>query len=372
MNLPTFTLARALGGRSLVVPGSLNAERASRQINIIEAEASSSNGRIFAFDKGKATPHGAADERISGGSARIELFTAQCTRKAAQQILTRCLVRNVAHKQPPTRIHPWLGAEDVHGREVETVGPPQELLNGIGGVPIPMPKADANIGRYLPNDSDALDRSVASGVDVLEDGVDDLLLADGPVGGADEGYSVVGRAIFDDDTAGFDKLLLVLTELAVDSLHLHLDVIFVGLSYDLDGLFRLGLPGIIGMLNIDLGDGLIDVGGISSLSLFIGKGDASGLRYNCLFGNIFLAVADTLGLSFLLSLVAGSVLAPFGLLRELELLLVILVGRRLVLDMGIVVTTRKVVPPATGCGALTRAPILAEARNGLLGGGHGE
>lgn len=71
MNLPTFTLARALGGRSLVVPGSLNAERASRQINIIEAEASSSNGRIFAFDKGKATPHGAADEKIGGGSAEL-------------------------------------------------------------------------------------------------------------------------------------------------------------------------------------------------------------------------------------------------------------------------------------------------------------
>ena len=185
-------------------------------------------------------------------------MTAQCTGKAAQQLVARCLVRNVAHKQPPTGLHPWLGAEDVHGREVETVGPPQELLNGIGGVPIPMPKAGANIGRYLPNDSDALDRSVASGVDVLEDGVDDLLLADGPVGGAGEGYSVVGRAIFDYDAAGVDKLLLMLTVLAEDSLHLHLDVIFVGLSCvscKLDSRFGLDLLATLGMLNIDLGNG---------------------------------------------------------------------------------------------------------------------
>ena len=49
----------------------------------------------------------------------------------------------------------------------------------------------------------------------------------------------------------------------------------------------------------------------------------------------------------------------------------ILVGGRLVLDMGIVVTTSKVVPPVSSGRALARAPILAEARNGLLGGGHG-
>ena len=46
-------------------------------------------------------------------------------------------------------------------------------------------------------------------------------------------------------------------------------------------------------------------------------------------------------------------------------------GGRLVLDMGIVVTTSKVVPPATRGGALARAPVLTEAGNGLLGGGHG-
>lgn len=317
-------------------------------------------------------PHGAADERGGGGSARSELLTVQRTRKAGQQILTRCLVRNVAHKQPATRIHQWLGAEDVHGRKVEAVGPPQELLNGIGGVPIPMSKADANFGRYLPNDSDALERTVASGVDVLEDGVDDLLMTDGPVGGADEGYSVVGRAIFDYDTAGFNKLLLMLTILAIDALHLHLDAIFIGLSYDLDGLIGLGLLGILGTLKINRGDGLVCVGGIGTLSLVIGKGDGSTPRFDGLFDSIFLAVADTLGLLFLLSFVAGSVLAPFGLLGELELLFVILLVRRLVLDMGIVVTTSKIVPQATVCGALTRAPVLTEAWNGQLGGGHGE
>ena len=235
-----------------------------------------------------------------------------------------------------------------------------------------MPKADANIGRYLSNNTNALDRTIACGVDVLEDGVDDLLLADGPVGGADEGYSVVGGAIFDDDTASFDKFLLMPTVLAVDSLYLHLDAIFVGLSYDFDGLFGLGLLGILGMLSIDLGDGLIDVHGICTLSLFIGKGDGSGLQSNGLFVGIVLAVADTLVLSLLLSLVAGSALVPFGLLGELELLLMILLGGRLVLDMGIVITTGKVVPLVTSGGALARAPILTEAWNGLFGGGHGE
>ena len=48
-----------------------------------------------------------------------------------------------------------------------------------------MLKADANVGRYLPNNSNFLDRTIACRVDVLEDGIDHLLLADGPIGSAD-------------------------------------------------------------------------------------------------------------------------------------------------------------------------------------------
>ena len=68
---------------------------------------------------------------------------------------------------------------------------------------IPMLKADTNVGRYLPNNSNFLDRTIACRVDVLEDGIDHLLLADGTIGSADEGYPAVGWPVLDDDTAGF-------------------------------------------------------------------------------------------------------------------------------------------------------------------------
>ena len=79
MNFPTFTLTRTLGDRSLVAPGSLDAERLSKQINAVEIETGSCNIRVFAFDKGKSTLHGAADKRIGGSSTRSELVTVQTT-----------------------------------------------------------------------------------------------------------------------------------------------------------------------------------------------------------------------------------------------------------------------------------------------------
>ena len=283
MNLPTVTisaLAFAFNDRCLVVLRSFNTKRAAIQIDTIETETGGGNSCISAFDKGESMSHRATGERIGRLTVGGELMLVQSTREAPYQIIARCLVRNVAHEQLVARIRTRLGMEDVHGSKGKSIGPPQELANGIGGMAIPMLKVDANVGRYLPHNSNALERAIAGRVNMPKDCIDHLLMVDGPIGGADERYPVVGRAVLDHRAGAVDQLVLMLTVLVVDSLYLLRDNILVGLGFGgcvVGNSFGLGFPGLLGMLDIDVGDGFIDVGRINDLSLVFGKGDDSGL-----------------------------------------------------------------------------------------------